>query len=363
MVVERGGYKIGFIGVTSGEVEGCEVGDQGAAIRVAVEALPQVDLTVGLLPARDDRELGVWTRGGLPLDVILDARGRHAGATPEQRGDSWLFGAGARGKHVGVLQLTRMPGGKGWAPENQGDAAEKQLETSRIRLKSVESRLAQLGEGGDAAARKRLVAQQEAYTERIADLEAQLAAAEEGGTNRLSVFEVALSRDVADHPETHARVEAAKEKITAAAGTDPTRFVPRIVSEGPFAGGAVCISCHRTEHAQWSRTGHARAWNALVAEKRALDDDCWSCHVTGHGAEGGPPDAEASGPWRDVQCEACHGPSREHAADPEGAATQPVRDPDQQVCTACHDGEQDGGRFDWETYRPRVMHGGEPAGE
>ena len=29
-----------------------------------------------------------------------------------------------------------------------------------------------------------------------------------------------------------------------------------------------------------------------------------------------------------------------------------------EVCTSCHDGDRDGGRFDPAVYRPKVLHGG-----
>jgi predicted CXXCH cytochrome family protein len=168
---------------------------------------------------------------------------------------------------------------------------------------------------------------------------------------------VDLGEDVPDDPETAKLVAEAKARVTTASGGDATRFVARLVLDeaSPYAGGQACVGCHRDEHAQWSTTPHSRAWQALVKKERALDEQCWGCHVTGEGQEGGPPNAADSGPWRDVQCEACHGPGRAHVAKPEEAHL--VKTPAVEACTGCHDGVQDQGRFDPVEYMPKVAHG------
>jgi hypothetical protein len=200
--------------------------------------------------------------------------------------------------------------------------------------------------------------QQVAYEAQAAKLRAQLEALEHADlSNRIVLEPIELDDSLSDHVSTQKLVEAAKERITGLAPFDPATFVPRIVQDtaSPYAGGEACVGCHREQHAQWSTTGHARAWQGLVQDNRALDGDCWSCHVTGGGAEGGPTHPADSGGYRDVQCEACHGPGRAHMAAPEDKALI-VRDPPQETCVRCHDGDKDGGRFDFGAYRPKVVH-------
>ena len=60
------------------------------------------------------------------------------------------------------------------------------------------------------------------------------------------------------------------------------------------------------------------------------------------------------GELTDVGCEACHGPGKAHAASPTTVKLQ--ASPGIEVCTQCHDGVQDEGRFDAETYLSRVRH-------
>ena len=55
-----------------------------------------------------------------------------------------------------------------------------------------------------------------------------------------------------------------------------------------------------------------------------------------------------------VGCEACHGPGKAHVAKP--PTVEMIAKPDVSVCVDCHDGKQDGGRFDHATYLPKVTH-------
>ena len=351
-VVTIGDRRLGIVGVTDGAVDGCEVAPMRPALVAAAEKLPEVDLVLGLIPVRHDRDLGPFTTGEeLPIDVVVDARGTPAGAGGQARDGAWFVGAGTRAKSLGVMRLHFADPDAPWSMAGLADKIALQVERMTARRASTEGQLAQQT---DPAMQKRLSERIEAYTTQIESLREQMASASGAQGNQIRLEQVDLDDSFADHGPTQARVDAAKSKITMAGSSDPRKFVPRIVAQGPYAGGEACAGCHPAEHSQWSRTGHARAWAALVAEDRALDHECWSCHVTGAGAPGGPVGPEASGGYRDVQCEACHGPARDHLADPE--TIKPVADPSIEVCTACHDGEQDGGRFDAATYRSRVVH-------
>ena len=168
---------------------------------------------------------------------------------------------------------------------------------------------------------------------------------------------VPLSEEVADHPATAALVAEGKTALSAAEAQperpiDQTRR--RVTTESVWAGRDTCTGCHAEQDAQWRATPHAHAWTTLDAVGNGLDRSCVGCHVTGWEQDGGPSAPADMGPFRDVQCEACHGPSAAHVAEP--PAHTPVKSPAIEVCTACHDGERDAGRFDADEYLPRVMH-------
>ena len=351
-VVDLEGMRIGIIGVTVGQIEGCETTDPVAAIRDAVKELGKVDVTIGLLPYDNDRVLvPLLQNGELPVDIIVDARGRYPAAGPEKRGPTWAIGAGSRAKSLGVLHLSLQKPGAPWTAGGDVEKLEERIEMMRSRRLGAVNRGETLS---DDKSRALIEAQVATYDRQLAELEQQLAAVSDPSGNILRISQIDIEKSLPEHPKTAAMVQTAKQAITTTSGDDPRKFVPRVVAEGPYAGGEACVGCHTEQHSQWSRSPHARAWQSLVAQNSALDASCWGCHVTGAKLDGGPQTASETAGYRDVQCEACHGPSRAHVADPEGHKA--VLDPEPAVCTRCHDGEMDGGRFDFETYRPQVLH-------
>jgi hypothetical protein len=82
-----------------------------------------------------------------------------------------------------------------------------------------------------------------------------------------------------------------------------------------------CSHCHGEKVTDWMATGHANAWETLVANGVENNPYCMQCHVTGFddvideagnvistGIDNGGFDDHASIGLRGVQCEACHGP-------------------------------------------------------
>lgn len=355
-VVTVGGKRLAFVGLALGEPgDDCEIRDPVSALDNALAGLDQVDLTIGLVPALDDRQLAmVLGPDHAGLDLVIDARGFHSHHQPQQRGSAWVYGAGSRGKQLGVMELQWVPGGAGWAPQGQVEAAQSKIERLEERLTTQQNRLSI---EQDPDARARLERAIESFQAQITRQRAELAALAEGpARNRIDNREIQLPKSLPEDPETKALVDATLQAIRAQTAS-PTRMLPhRIEGNGRWAGSDTCVACHQAEHTQWTGTAHAHAWSTLVAEKRESDQACFSCHATAVRQEDGPQDPQEVGAFRDVQCEACHGPSRAHVEDP--AEVKPLRTPGPEVCVRCHDGEQDGGRFDYPTYLPKVRHGG-----
>jgi len=101
-----------------------------------------------------------------------------------------------------------------------------------------------------------------------------------------------------------------------------------------YVGADACKDCHAQIFAAWSRTKHARALDKLQPADRT-GGKCIGCHVTGSAeailAEGDKP----SHP--NVQCEACHGPGRQHAEAAIGGVSE-IRTTkiEEKSCTRCH---------------------------
>ncbi len=119
----------------------------------------------------------------------------------------------------------------------------------------------------------------------------------------------------------------------------------------PFIGASACSSCHAAAFKVWEKSKHAHAWNTLKEKDKEKDPECVSCHVVGYAAKGGFASMESSPQFANVQCENCHGPRREHAANP---TIKPVHDA-RAACASCHTPPHSP-RFNAETYWQQIKH-------
>lgn len=302
VVIERSGRRIGIVGITVGEPQGCRVDEPQRLAEAALLQLGPVDLSVLLAPL-SDTELQAWGQRGSPFDLVVSGGADIPSTTAAPWSDGWRVQSGSRGKQVGVARL-------GFVAQSDG--------------------LARVGHSGDAVA---------------------------AGHHTISVSLTPLAQALAERADIAAIVEQGKLRI-AAAEAAPARPIDasarRVAAGSAFAGRDTCVGCHSQQDSQWQSTPHAYAWTGLDVDGRGLDRSCVGCHVTGWEQPGGPSEPAQMGPFRDVQCEACHGPAAAHVADPQ--AIKPVKTPPMSTCRGCHDGERDGGRFDEAVYWPAVVH-------
>lgn len=112
---------------------------------------------------------------------------------------------------------------------------------------------------------------------------------------------------------------------------------PEAGAESPYLGAAGCKDCHQAIYDAWQKTKHARALDRLSGSERE-GGQCIGCHVTGTAEQIALERGSPSLP--NVQCEACHGPARSHAA--AAASTAPsvragvIRRPEATQCEGCH---------------------------
>jgi hypothetical protein len=123
-------------------------------------------------------------------------------------------------------------------------------------------------------------------------------------------------------------------------------------SELTYRGVEICADCHPAAVERWRQSAHAGAFRILQNQDADFNPECVGCHVVGSGQPGGFVDSLSTPELQDVQCEACHGPARDHPEDP-SLTLQPVRISD---CTVCHDAENSP-EFNYYSYWPRIRHG------
>jgi len=170
-----------------------------------------------------------------------------------------------------------------------------------------------------------------------------------------------------------------------------------------YVGSDACMKCHAAEYAVWSKTKHAKGYEALekLAKRPSLQQfngECVVCHTVGFEYASGFENKVKTPQLLHNGCENCHGPGSGHAKDPKSktllAATVPWRinpndklptkefmegmakldgierrkvdvnavqmkvvDTVTAMCTKCHDSENDP-KFDFYKYMPQIYHGG-----
>ncbi len=156
-----------------------------------------------------------------------------------------------------------------------------------------------------------------------------------------------LDEDIAEDPTIRKVLDAYDLKV-AELTKDEER---RLASGGPYIGAAGCVECHRPFAEAWDKTRHSKAFASLERVGKSKDPECVICHVTGYGAEGGFYSATLTPGFANVQCEACHGPGKEHIAD----FSNPMRPVTESTCLRCHT-KENSPDFDFNIYHEKIKH-------
>lgn len=124
----------------------------------------------------------------------------------------------------------------------------------------------------------------------------------------------------------------------------------RVLGPAPqYAGARACLECHESVHAVEMSTRHAHAFTALKAAHQEKNPSCLPCHTVGYGLPTGFVSETATPQLAGVQCENCHGPAGNHAANPGDLTTRPRMDIAGQVCGGCHNGPHNPTFDEWQS--------------
>ena len=103
-----------------------------------------------------------------------------------------------------------------------------------------------------------------------------------------------------------------------------------------YAGESTCAQCHGNVHSTVMTTAHAQAFKTLQQIHQDTNPGCLPCHTVGYGLPTGFTDALHTPQLEGVQCENCHGPGGNHAANPGDQTVIPRVELAAQVCGGCH---------------------------
>ncbi|HEX7880131.1 MAG TPA: cytochrome c family protein, partial [Candidatus Eisenbacteria bacterium] len=134
---------------------------------------------------------------------------------------------------------------------------------------------------------------------------------------------------------------------------DRAALIRKNPNKPDYLGAASCASCHPSEHATWSGSRHAHAWDPMVSTKNTLNPLCLHCHTVGFMEPNGYVIGSDDKPLQGVGCESCHGPGSRHVADPRG---NPLGVVGEAKCRTCHTSGQTPD-FDFNEFWPKIRHG------
>ena len=105
-----------------------------------------------------------------------------------------------------------------------------------------------------------------------------------------------------------------------------------------YIGAQACVECHNNICRYETNTAHASAFSNLAfkATGGQNNSSCLPCHTVGYGLPTGFVSATSTPKLAGVQCENCHGPAANHAANPNDFTVVPRVDIAATVCGGCH---------------------------
>ncbi len=118
-----------------------------------------------------------------------------------------------------------------------------------------------------------------------------------------------------------------------------------------YIGAQGCAGCHDNIRATELKTPHAGAFtNAIfVAAGGQTNSSCLPCHTVGYGLPTGFVSKTKTPLLANVQCENCHGPAANHAANPDDPTVVPQVEIAATVCGGCHTGPMQPTYEEWTT--------------
>jgi len=122
-------------------------------------------------------------------------------------------------------------------------------------------------------------------------------------------------------------------------------------ADTPYLGVSKCGECHQPFVESWKRTRHAGAFPTLERVGKSNDPECIKCHTVGFGEKGGFYSAKTTPMLTNVQCEACHGPGREHLLN----LSKPMQPVKEYVCLKCHT-KSASPDFNYPVYLEKIKH-------
>ncbi len=366
-VVERGGMKIGIVGVSpemGAKAQAEVVYEQNrvttkplfeavdTAARAARSAGGEVVIALLHLGQQPALELLGKLEPGV-VDVAIVSHDRLSGnLTLAPGGRSAWIAPGSRGKWLAAVDLEVVKDAHGLLDVGALESQREAIAAIDQRLEAYQNEDAGVVDPGIA---EKIAADRSATVQRLksrrAKMQEELDHLSLAGKNRVSGELIGLDVALPDDPEMLALYQQYQDRLIRVNSGEP----PPDRAELRYAGSAACKRCHAPMYQQWEKTKHAKAWDTMVRTRQTGNLDCIPCHVTGFDRRGGPTSLLGLESFVNVGCESCHGPGSAHVAQPKVKLDYGAQVPER-VCAECHRAQEDQRPFDYEARLPTVRH-------
>ena len=333
-----GSIKIGIIGITNPAALNNIDTDTGFTVAPWQETLPDLlakmesscDMLILLssMPSQINQQIAAETEG---IHLILQTADRNQAT--EKIKNTLITGTGAKGKHIGELNINWQPTKK-WCLGNKErlEAARQRIDQVNWRLKKLKKKgIPEKGTKDNPQALKNyqnLITLRDQLLNEIKQLENS---PEEEVCTYINRF-ITLEKKLPEQPAIREILDRAKAAVHEL-GKKHATAAPQKPSL--YLGWRRCAGCHPAQKTTWLKSRHAGSYQTLVAKKQQFNLDCLPCHVTGISATNEQQAFALADEYRQVGCEACHGAGNEHTKT-NGKRSIPVPHPTAEICLRCH---------------------------
>ncbi|OGQ87121.1 MAG: hypothetical protein A2512_01875 [Deltaproteobacteria bacterium RIFOXYD12_FULL_56_24] len=287
------------------------------------------------------------------IHLILQSGSASGNLPPELINNTLITQIEQQGKAVGILEIHWNAQTKKWGdPSADNLLLDKRKELDRLGWqigryrKNGDPKVAFKDQADVLAAYEALLTQRQRLDQEIARLLAEQNArnASRAQFSSFSYRFEAMRKELPDNPAVRAIVETTTNEVNRLGklAAKARAATPLAQSQGVFpenhAGSTACQNCHAPQFKKWLNTRHASAYTTLERKGQPFNTKCLPCHVTGAFGQSEEIVLTLAADLRQVGCETCHGPSRQHAARPQSA--KPNR-PTKDTCLRCHTADQD----------------------
>jgi hypothetical protein len=118
-----------------------------------------------------------------------------------------------------------------------------------------------------------------------------------------------------------------------------------------YLGSQGCTECHANIQTTVLKTPHASAFSdaGFATAGGQTNPDCLACHTVGYKLPTGFVSKSATPKLANVQCENCHGPAANHAANPNDFTVIPQVEIAATLCGGCHNGPMQPTYAEWDS--------------